>query len=247
MVLPRAVRAPRNHAREIARFVLLHPLAAIWRSATAIKVATAVVLVLAYAGMPLRGGVRLLAVVPAALEHFLSARQSQFDFWFHYLAPLVPLVGWAAIAGAPPIMQRWPRLATGLGLTVGLVAGVALRLWPGWFLPLPQHAGLRAAVAAVPEGAAVCAQNRTGAWLTARREFDLCVMWETERAQYQHYGWPIFSSAPYQLFDTSDDDGAPGHRARAQALLAAGATVLSDRDGVLLLQVNEAVLRRAGL
>jgi len=223
---------------QAVRFVLLHPVSALARSCTTWKLVTALVLVLGFAGAPLRGGRWLLACLPLLLAHYLSSRTAQFNYWFQYLTLLVPVLGRAAIAGAPRTIARRPRLAAGVALTVGIGMGLGTRLWLPWYLPEPQHRQLVRAIALIPPEASVCTQQvGIGPLLAARREIDFCVPWEYERPQYEHYGWPETSDAEYQVFDLNDTTQEPMVPARVAELRRAGAVVLLDEQGVVVLRV----------
>ena len=69
-----------------------------------------------------------------------------------------------------------------------------------------------------------------------RHYFELCVLWETERAQYAYFGWPDRSSATYQIFDLNRYVEEPLLPTRVAELRAEGAEVLLDRDGVVVLK-----------
>jgi uncharacterized membrane protein len=231
---------------EIIRFVLLHPLTALWRSATVMKGLTVLILVAGFAGAFLRGGIRALVPLPLLVAHFLSNRGAQFDCGFQYLTPLVPLLAWAAIAGAPRTIQRRPRLSLAVAVATGVLAGFVPRLFPpSDYVPRPEQAALNQAIQLVPDDASLCVPNRLGGHLSARQDIDLCVVFLKERAQYEYYRWPD-SNATYQLFDL-----APGNcgideepSARLAALKRAGAEVLMERQGVTLLRASQAVFTR---
>jgi uncharacterized membrane protein len=221
----------------IARFTVLHPLSALARSSTPWKLVTALVLLLGFAGAPLCGGRWLLAALPLALAHYVSLRTAQFNYWFQYLTLLVPVLGRAAVAGAPRTIARRPRLAAAVALTVGLGFGLGTRLWLPWYVPEQQYATLERAIALVPKEASVCTQQvGVGPWLAARREIDFCVPWELERAQYRYYGWPEKSDAEYQIFDLNDIALAPMMPARVEELRHS-ATVLLDERGVVVFRL----------
>ena len=234
---------------DIARTLLLHPAWALFASTTPPKLLTVLALLCPFALAPLRS-LRLLSVVPFAAAHYLSGRTTEFWFPFHYLTPTVPLIAWAAIAGAPgswlaPRDSRRPRLAAALLFASALLA-VGYRLDPGPLAPRRSQAALSAAIALVPPTEPVCVENWFGAHLAARQSIEFCVLWEWEREQYRHYGWPEFSSARYQLFDLDDPErDHPGLAGRLSALRAAGADMLFDQGGVTLLRVDQPVLARA--
>ncbi len=233
---------------KIVSFVLLHPLTALWRSVTVMKCVTIVVLIAGFAGAFLRGGIRALAALPLLVAHFLSNRAAQFDFGFQYMTPLVPILAWAAIAGAPKTIARRPRFSFALVLATGLFAGLVPRLFPfSDYLPRPEQAALEQAMRLVPKEASLCVPNRLGAHLSARQDLDLCVLFLKERAQYEYYGWPD-SNATYQLFDLAPGNNGVDEEpsARLAALERAGAEVLLDRQGVILLRAGPAVFRKIG-
>jgi uncharacterized membrane protein len=232
---------------EIIRFVVLHPLTALWRSASPMKGLTIVVLIAGFAGAFLRGGLRAVVPLPLLAAHFLSNRDAQFDFGFQYMTPLVPILAWAAIAGAPRTILRRPRLSTAVAVATGILAGFVPRLFPLTdYLPRPEQAALQQAIRMIPDDASLCVPNRLGAHLSARRDLDLCVVFLKERAQYEYYRWPD-SNATYQLFDLAPSnngvDEAPS--ARLVALEQAGAEVVMELQGVALLRVDQTVLSRA--
>jgi hypothetical protein len=231
---------------EIVRFTLLHPLTALWRSATAMKGLTILVLIAGFAGAFLRGGLRAVAPLPLLAAHFLSNRAAQFDFGFQYMTPLVPILAWAAIAGAPRTILRRPRLSIAVIVATGVLAGLVPRLFPfSDYLPRPEQTALQQAIRMVPEHASLCVPNRLGAHASARQDLDLCVVFVKERAQYEYYRWPD-SNATYQIFDVAPSNNGVDEEptARVAALEQAGAEVLMEQQGVTLLRVDPAVLSR---
>lgn len=235
-----------SSVREIIRTVLLHPLHAIYASLMPWKVVTAVVVLAAWAGAPLLGWRRFLAVLPIAGAHFLSSREWQFHFAFQYLVPTVPVLGWAAIAGAKKTLLRWPQPSVRLMSAVGTFM-IIYRMVAGEYMIRAEHVPILQAMALIPEDASVCTQNRAGPLLAGRLEIEFCVLWEVERAQYKYYGWPEFSSATWQLFNTNEIayEVFPSLMPRLNALRQAGAEVKYERDGVVLLKVTPAVLAAA--
>ena len=232
---------------EIALFVVRHPFVALWRSFAPAKLATLAILVVGFGGAPLFGGRRLLAVLPVVTVHYLSARTAQFSFENQYLAEAVPLMAWAAIAGVPWTFERWPRRCASVGILVGVLVGVAPRLYHPDYLPRREHASLRRAVALVPDDAPACATNAFGASLSGRRSFDYCVLFSSEMQQYAFFGWPLTSAATYQVFDLNDADTAPDAARRVDMLRAAGAEVLFDAQPVFVFRVTPEVLARAAM
>ena len=231
---------------DIIRFVILHPLTALWRSASAMKGLAILVLITGFAGAFLRGGLRVLAPLPLLAAHFLSNREAQFDLGLQYLTPLGPLLAWAAIAGAPHTILRWPRLATAIAVATGVLAGLIPKLFPLTdYLPRPEQPVLHQAIRLVPDDASLCIPNRLGAHLSARKDLDLCVVFEKERRQYEYYRWPD-SNATYQLFDVAPSNNGIDElpSARIAALKQAGAEILLEAQGVTLLRVDQAVLSR---
>ncbi|MSP62362.1 MAG: DUF2079 domain-containing protein [Myxococcales bacterium] len=230
--------------REILHTLLRHPLDTIVLSTTIRKLVTIAALLLPFALAPLRS-LRLLAVLPFLAAHYLSARWTEFFFPFHYLVPAVPILAWAAIAGAPRTIARRPLLTAALCALCGALA-IVWRCDPEPLTPRPNHAALRAALAVIPDGEPVCVENWFGAHLAAREAIDFCVLFEWEREQYHHYGWPEVSKARWQIFDLADAGGDhPGLAERLMALRTAGAEVMLERDRVVVLRVDEAVLARA--
>ena len=232
---------------EVAEFVLSHPLEALWRSFAFKKLITVAVLILGFGGAPLFGGRRVLAAVPFAAAHYLSSRTAQFSFATQYLVEIAPLMAYAAIAGAPRTFGRWPRATASVALLVGVLVGVVPRFFEPDYLPHPEDAALRRAVALVPVDAPVCATNRFGASLSGRRSFDFCVCFVSEIEQYRYYHWPVTSSATYQLFDLDDEDTTPDAARRITVLRAAGAEVLLAESPVFVLRATTEVLDRAAL
>jgi hypothetical protein len=232
---------------EIAAFVVRHPFVALSRSFAPAKLATMAILVAGFGGAPLFGGRRLLAALPFITVHYLSARTSQFSFENQYLAEVVPLVAWAAIAGAPNTFERWPRPCASVAILVGVLVGVAPRLYHPDYLPRREHASLRRAVELVPADASACATNAFGASLSGRRSFDYCVLFSSEKEQYAFFAWPLTSSATYQVFDVNDGDTAPDAARRVNVLRTAGAEVLFDAQPVFVLRVTPEVLARTAM
>ncbi len=224
---------------DIAHSLLLHPFASLAAALTWPKVVTIGLLVCAWGAAPLFGGFRLLAAGPSATVHFLSSRWTQFFFPYHYLVPIVPVLAWAAQKGAPRTVARAPTLAA-LAIFAASFVAVAWRLDPRPLLPRPEHAALVEAIDEVPTDAPVCVENWFGAHLAARRTIEFCSLWEWERDQYRYYRWPETSSAEWQVFDLAaqPDELAefPGLRQRVDGLIAAGAEVVSRRDGVVVLR-----------
>ena len=172
-------------------------------------------------------------------------REEQFGFGFHYLVTVMPVLAWAAIFGAPRILDRRPRLTRFL-IGVVTVVSVIQRFDYSQHHRWPHHSALREAVSLIPPDAPVCVQNWFGAHLSGRPFIEFCSLWKIEKAQYQYYGWPEFSSATWQIFDLNIyEEQFPRIRARMHALREAGAVVVMDRDGVSVLRVDEAVLQRA--
>lgn len=219
---------------EILRTVLLHPLSAIVRSFTVGKLLTAIALVFAFAGASLFGGRKLLAALPVFGAHYLSQRWQQFNFWFQYLALTVPILGWAAVAGAKKGRLPRPRIAAALILVSTGVAFLT-RLWLPWYVPGKQFAALREVVRLVPKDASVCVPNDgVGAQLAARQQIDLCVFMDMEQVQYKYFGWSPYSDAEYQIFDLNDYRYESMVPERVRELRGQGAQVLYERDGVIL-------------
>jgi hypothetical protein len=241
----------------IARALLLHPFSSLWAASDPRKLLTLFLLGLPFAFLPFTRGRALaysLAVVPFVAARYLSARWPECFFAFHYLVPVVPVLAYAALSASAaqenssttpgPVSARL-RLAPLCVALAGLV-GIAWRLDPEPLLPRPNQVALAEAIALVPSDAPVCVENWFGAHLAARRDIDFCVLWEFEREQYRYYGWPDASSANYQLYDLAEPRPyMPGLAARAKDLRVAGAEVLYEREGVLLLRVSDEVLRRA--
>jgi Predicted membrane protein (DUF2079) len=229
----------------IAWFVVRHPVASLSHAFEPEKLKTVLVLLLGFGCAPLFGGRRLLAALPFALVHYLSGRASQFWYTSQYLAEIVPVMAWAAIAGAPYTFARWPRLSASVALLVGIGIGVAPRLFTAAYLPRSEQASLWRAVRLVPEDAPACATTWFGASLSGRRSFDYCVRFSPEIEQYAFYDWPQTSSAAYQVFDLDDSDTTPDAGRRVEVLRAAGAEVLLDENPVFVLRVTQQVLDRA--
>ena len=230
---------------EVFRSLLFHPLRSLGASLTLLKALTILLIFGSWGFASLFGGLRAAAALPLAGAHFLSMREEQFGFGFHYLVTVMPVLAWAAIFGAPRILDRRPRLTRFL-IGVVTVVSVIQRFDYSQHHRWPHHSALREAVSLIPPDAPVCVQNWFGAHLSGRPFIEFCSLWKIEKAQYQYYGWPEFSSATWQIFDLNIyEEQFPRIRARMHALREAGAVVVMDRDGVSVLRVDEAVLQRA--
>ena len=106
----------------------------------------------------------LLVAAPVALQHLLSFRSSEWNIYFHYPAPLLPLF-WIAACEAVAGFSM-PQVRRGLACAVA-VACVAAQVWIGPFHQLTSEeepgdsrASLeekRATLASIPENASVVA------------------------------------------------------------------------------------------
>ncbi len=95
-------------------------------------------LLLPFVGLPLLRPRWLLIACPILLQHLLSWRQSEWTIYFHYAAPLLPLVWMAAIEALgerssllPSSVKRWGAV----GMLAGCVIAQAL------IGPLPEMSG----------------------------------------------------------------------------------------------------------
>ena len=125
----------------ILRRVLTDP-AEVWRRLAAPDARAFLALMLApWCFLPLLAPVRLLAAAPIFGYLMLADRPELRQPWFHFHAPLVPLLAWAFVAGLARLPRTWPpRVATFAALF-----GLFLSAWFGrgpltWQFHDPRHA-----------------------------------------------------------------------------------------------------------
>jgi hypothetical protein len=162
--------------------------------------------------------------------HYLSALKYQFMIGFQYLAPLVPVLGWAAIPGARRL-HAWSRWILPAGIAV-VVASWTIRplVDARWmFQPRPQHDALADALRFIPEDVAVCVPETLGPRVAGRRHVERCV---DQSPETRAFGGPALSNADYQVFDLGANRFGP----RVNELRAQGAEVLFSRGGVMVLR-----------
>jgi uncharacterized membrane protein len=168
-------------------------------------------LLLPLLGLPLIGGWSVLLIVPTTLYTILSTYPLQYDYHYHYAAPLLPLLSVGAIHGLlrlpPP--RRLPVAATvliiiaGTGWLVGPLPGE--REWsPSQYEWGPRERAMAALVALVPAGDSLAVDNQMGAHLT-------------ERTWVTHF-FTGYESAQALLFDL--DETSPTETKRMHAVAA---------------------------
>ncbi len=214
-----------------------------------LKVHSALAVLCGFAALPLLSPRHLLLAAPLLAERFLSTKQEMWGTGFHYGLMLTLVGAIAATRGAPragPLLQgAWARITAGgparsEPFVAWLVVSSALLVcaWgvpgaPSDFFALEKpyfsthRAANRRALASVPEGASVAAQNHFLPHLALRRE--AYFLGEARRAQ-----WVV----------ANPDDGAwPYSREQVARLLR---ELLADGWIPVFSEETAVVLRRGG-
>ena len=182
-----------------------------------------------------------LAALPPLAENALAGPTAMTDPRQHYTAAVIPILFAATAVGMGRLSARGQALAAKVILVLCLGLSVMVGAWPGapgktadWdavdFSPAHVEA-LRAAVALVPDDAAVSSTNKAGSHLSARRFY---------------YSVPVLGDASWIVLDTTDPFVAspvfPVLARSPPALAAFGRKIERDpqwhevyaRDGVLV-------------
>jgi hypothetical protein len=140
-----------------------------------------------------------LAAVPQLAANGLAGPSAMTDPRQHYTAALIPILVAATVVGMGRLSTRGQALAAKAILVLCLVLSAAVGAWPGvpgktaeWDAVQFTSAhvdALRAAVALVPDDAAVSSTNKAGSHLSARRYY---------------YSVPVLERAQWIVLDTQD-------------------------------------------
>lgn len=126
-------------------------------------------------GLPLIGGWSVLLIVPTTLYTILSSYPLQYDYHYHYAAPLLPLLFAGTVFGLPrlrprarlPIAALVLILVAGSGWLVGPLPGE--RQWASsQYTWGPRERAMARLAAMVPATASLAVDNQMGAHLTER-------------------------------------------------------------------------------
>ena len=90
-------------------------------------------LLLPFAFLPLLRPRWLLISAPVFLQHLLSWRSSEWSIYFHYAAPLLPLLWVGAVEGLTTLRSRWPAMARISVVAASLVVAACIggQIWTG--------------------------------------------------------------------------------------------------------------------
>ncbi|MFD9353206.1 DUF2079 domain-containing protein [Streptomyces sp. NPDC060031] len=232
---------PTGTAAAVERLLGL-PLQLVWPEP---KVHTLLFLAAITGFMALRSPMVLLCL-PTLGWRFVSDNASYWETRFHYSAVLMPIVfaafidvlarrRHAAEAGDAEVRKA---ARTSQRASLGITAAVALivlplfpyRQFPDLFADDPHVTAARSALAAIPDGASVTASNRFVPQLTGR--CDVTVLgYPDMRPRY---------TAQWIISDTKAPSGWPmsaeGESAALDEALAQGYRIVTEQDGVVLLE-----------
>ncbi len=179
--------------------------------------------------LPLLSGWGMALIVPTIGYTLLSTFPNQYDYHYHYAAPLLPLLFATSVYGLErlPIRQRLPLAAAVLALVVG--TGWLLGPLPGQrefitsnYQMGPRERAMAHLVALAPPGVPLAVDNQMGAHLTER-------VWVT------HF-FTGYQQADALLFDLRERSATEQKRLRAIAAIThdpAWHLVAEDDDIVL--------------
>lgn len=140
-----------------------------------------------------------VAALPQLAENGLAGPTAMTDPRQHYTAAVIPILVAAVVVGISRLSARSQAVAAKVILVLCLGLSVVVGAWPG--VPVkttewdavkfsPAHVdALRAAVALVPDDAAVSSTNKAGSHLSARRYY---------------YSVPVLGRAEWIVLDTQD-------------------------------------------
>lgn len=215
----------------------------------------------------------VLVAAPTVLWHLASANPAYSSMRYHYSVALMPVVFLAAIDGLrrlsayrngrdrfvaadPPVRSRWrngpvpgslvrwvPVAVLAIGLVFAVAGPVGQMLRPGWWRPTAYGTAALPALALIPHGATVAADNRMAAHLTA---YDT-VYWvstglrdATDRIIDADWVVGNVTSGHFPI-------GPAARQALFAALADCGYQRVYDRDGVVILHRVESTARGATL
>jgi len=139
------------------------------------KIAYFALLMVPLLGLPLIGGWSVLLLVPTTFYTILSSYPLQYDYHYHYAAPLLPLLFAGTVFG---LLRLRPRtrlpvaalvliLVAGSGWLVGPLPGE--RQWASsQYIWGPRERAMARLASMVPAGASLAVDNQMGAHLTER-------------------------------------------------------------------------------
>lgn len=163
-------------------------------------------------GLPLVGGWAVVLIVPTMLYTVFSTYPLQYDFHYHYAAPLLPLLFVGTVHG----LLRF-RPTARLPITATLLILVAAAAWlvgplpgargwtPSQYEWGPRERAMAALSAMVPAGVPLAVDNQMGAHLTER-------VWVT------HF-FTGYAQAQALLFDLRETSATEAKRQRAVAAI----------------------------
>lgn len=156
-------------------------------------------LILPIAGLCVLSPGLATVALPQLLVNGLSSQFSATDPRIHHVSLCIPFLFGALVLGIARLPMRLRVGASVVALAASLGASLLMSPWTyradshspySWRHPSVRHlTALRAAIALVPDGAAVSATNRAGGHLSARRRM---------------YSVPIVGSADWVVIDTRD-------------------------------------------
>ncbi|HVA91392.1 MAG TPA: DUF2079 domain-containing protein [Chloroflexota bacterium] len=141
----------------------------------AAKLEYVVILLIPLLGLPLIGGWSALLIVPTILYTLLSTYPLQYDYHYHYAAPLLPLLFAGAVYGL--LRLRGPDRLPAAALVLILVVGTGWLIGPlpgerGWenaqYTWGPRERAMAHLAAMAPANASLAVDNQMGAHLTER-------------------------------------------------------------------------------
>ncbi|MGH2347522.1 MAG: DUF2079 domain-containing protein [Chloroflexota bacterium] len=184
-------------------------LAHFWNAA---KLKYFALLIVPLLGLPLIGGWAVVLIIPTTLYTILSTYPLQYDYHYHYAAPLLPLLFVGAIHG---LLRFRPSLRLPISATVFILVLAAAwlvgplpgaREWtPAQYEWGPRERAMATLAAMVPAGDSLAVDNQMGAHLTER-------VWVT------HF-FTGYEQAQALLFDLRETSATETKRQRAVAAI----------------------------
>jgi uncharacterized membrane protein len=187
-------------------------------------------------GLPLLGGWITVLIVPTILYTLLSTYPLQYDYHYHYAAPLLPLLFASSVFGLTrlrrevrlPVATTVLLLVIGAGWLVGPLPGE--RGWsPGQYEWGPRERAMAHLAAMAPPGVSLAVDNQMGAHLT-------------ERTWVTHF-FTGYQQAQALLFDLREQSATEAKRRAAVAAIErdpAWRLVAKEDDIVLYLRRDPA-------
>lgn len=196
------------------------------------KLNTVLMWLLPFAFLPLISTYSLL-LVPLILERFLSASPNHWGASFHYTMPLAPILAMAAGDGLSKIKNRRTWIAAVCILLSAFLPG-RQPIWklfsPGFYQAVPFEGVAERALAEIPDGASVVAQDFIVPHLS-QRELIYTLRIEGSGAD----ATPDFVIAAPDAGSSWPLANATAVRARLDQYLALGYTRRFDNDGWVVL------------